>query len=137
MGWTKKVTQAEAVQAFLVKNDSGTVNLEASVSKFRDTALRILAEQEAETKLVSECMTALFDQYVGATLNMQFIKSQTVALMGQKVPALKEPTLFPTLCAKVEDLLHLAVDGGLYAMKTGQGGGFYRVCDQATTQAKG
>jgi hypothetical protein len=148
MAWEKKVSQAEAVKAFLVTVE-GRVNLEASVEKFRGVAVRTLASQESDEQLISECITELFDKYRGASLGLDYVTSQTVELMGQRVSELKDPTLFSQLRGRVADVLHANADvaeraakgdkpavaaiteGRIYGVRRGQAGGFYRKADQA------
>ena len=147
MAWDKTPSQKEAVKAFLVTTD-GTTDLEASVEKYRQVCRQYIAGQTAEQDLIAACMTELFDQRRGAYLNLDYIKSQTVQLMGNKHPDLKEPTLFAMLSTRVETYLHEncnqpaveakgnkpakeAITGKTYAVKKGIGGGFCRVSDQS------
>ena len=144
--WEKRIAMGEAVKSFLVSVD-GKVDLEASTAKYRSSCLQYIAKQESDTALVSECMTSLFDQFRGANLNLNFIKSQTVTLMGKKVPELKDPGLFSILSSKVEDYLHEncnqpavaakddkpaveAITDRTYDMRKGAGGGFFRCSDR-------
>jgi len=146
MAWEKTVSMKDAVKAFFVTED-GKVNLEASVDRFRSSALKFIAGQEAQDSLIMQCMTGLFDQYKGANLNLDYIKSQTVERMGKAVPDLKDPGLFSILSTRVEAILHEncdqpaveakgdkpaveAITGRVYAMRKGKGGGFYRNADQ-------
>ena len=148
MTWDiKKVAMKDAVKSFLVTVD-GHIDLEASTSRFRESALRHLASQEAETDRISRCMTQLFDTYRGATLNLEFIKSQTVQLMCKESPTLNDPSLFLTLSARVEEFLKEntnqpaqeamakrpakpEITGKIYSMKFGKAGGWHRVSDQS------
>lgn len=147
MAWDNTPSQKEAVKAFLVAVD-GKTDLEASVDKYRAVCRQYIAKQLAETELVGQCMTALFDQYKGAHLNLDFIKSQTVQRMTKQHPELNEPALFATLSKRVEDYLHencdqplvpakgdkpevAAITDRTYAMRKGKGGGFCRKADQA------
>lgn len=145
MAWDKTPAQKEAVKAFLVSAD-GKYDLEASVEKYRAVARQFIAGQTAEQDLIASCMTELFDLRKGTTLNIDFIKSQTVQLMSKRHPELGEPTLFAMLSGRVEDYLHAncdqpaveakgdkpakeAVTDRTYAKKLGKGGGFYRKSD--------
>ena len=148
MAWDKKITMAEAVKSFLVTGGDGKVDMAASTEKFRVTALQHLAKQESDEALIMECMTSIFDQFRGANLNLDFIKSETVNRMAKRVPELADPSLFTILQGKVEDVLHEntnqpateatekkpaypAIEGRIYSMRKGKGGGFFRVADQA------
>jgi hypothetical protein len=145
MAWDKTPSQKEAVKAFLVTVD-GKGDLEASVEKYRQVCRGYLASQTAEQDLVAQCMSELFDFRKGATLNLDYIKSQTVQLMTKKHPELGEPTLFAMLSGRVEEYLHShcnypateakgkraakeAITGQVYSVKHGLGGGFYRESD--------
>jgi hypothetical protein len=145
MAWDKTPSQKDAVKAFLVTTD-GKGDLEASVEKYRQVCLQYLAGQTAEQDLIASCMTELFDFRKGATLNLDYIKSQTVQLMAKREPSLSEPTLFAMLSGRVEEYLHAhcnqpaqeakgkreakeAVTGQLYSVKRGLGGGFFRDSD--------
>src|SRR5271157_6589209 len=142
MGWEKKVAQRDAVKSFLVLVD-GKVDLDASTAKYHLAALQYKAQQESDESLVSECMAHLYDGLPGATLNLDYIKSQCVQRMVKRVPDLNVPTLFSTLAGRVEEYLRANCDhdaipakgdkaevpaktDGLFALKMGKGGGFYR-----------
>jgi hypothetical protein len=148
MAWDKTPAQKEAVKAFLVTTD-GKGDLEASVEKYRQVCRQYLAGQTAEQDLIASCMTSLFDLRRGVTLNLDYIKSQTVQIMTKQHPELGDPTLFAMLSGRVEDYLHEncnqpaqeakgkreareAVTGKTYDVKRGLGGGFFRISDQAT-----
>lgn len=152
MAWEKKVSQGEAVKAFLVTVE-GRVDLEASVSKFRGSALKHLAGQEAQDGLIKDCIASLFDEFKGANLNLSYIKSQTVERMGKKVAEMKDPALFSVLSARVEEVLHEntnrdaaeatekraaveEISGRIYSVRKGPNGGFYRLSDQAPEPTK-
>lgn len=151
MAWDNTPAQKEAVKSFLVQTD-GKYDLEASVEKYRAAAQLHIAKQTAEQDLVATCLTELFDQRKGTALNIDYIKSQTVQLMGQRHPELKDPTLFSMLGGRVEEYLHAncdqpaveaapakgnrkaveakeAITDRTYAKKMGPGGGFYRKLD--------
>lgn len=145
MAWDKTPAQKEAVKAFLVTVD-GKFDLEASVEKYRAVARQHIAGQTAEQDLIGACMTELFDLRKGTTLNIDFIKSQTVQLMTKRHPELGEPSLFAMLSGRVEEYLHAncdqpavepkgdkpgkdAVTDRTYAKKLGKGGGFFRKAD--------
>lgn len=145
MAWDKTPAQKEAVKAFLVQ-DNGKYDLEASVEKYRAVARQFIAGQTAEQDLIASCMTELFDFRKGTTLNIDYIKSQTVQNMAKRHPELGDPTLFAMLSGRVEDYLHAncdqaakpakgdkpevaAITDRTYAVKHGKNGGFYRKSD--------
>ena len=142
MAWEKKVAQKEAVKSFLVTTD-GRIDVAASAAKYQAACLQYKAQQESDEALVSQCMTELYDSLPGATLNLDYIKSQCVQRMVRKHPDLNVPTLFSTLAGRVEDYLRANCDheaqeakgnkpaveaktDGLYALKMGKNGGFFR-----------
>lgn len=151
MAWEKKVAQREAVKSFLVLAD-GRIDVAASAAKYQAACLQYKAQQESDEALVSECMGELFDSFRGATLNLEYIKSQTVQRMVKRHPDLNVPTLFSTLASRVEDYLRSQCDrdavpakgdkpeqpaktDGLFAMKHGKNGGFYRKADATPPKA--
>ena len=148
MAWDNKTSMKDGFLAFLVKDNDGKVDLDTSVARFRAYAVKYLAGQAADEELVAKCLHSLFDQYRGANLNLDFIKSQTVALMKAEVPELGDPSLYLRLCARVEEYLHEntnrpaveakgdkpaveAVVGKAFNSKRGKSAGFTRVSDQA------
>jgi len=150
MAWDNTPAQKEAVKAFLVQTD-GKYDLEASVEKFTAVAKLHIAKQTAEQDLIALCMAEVFDARPGVTLNIDYIKSQTVARMSKRHPELGEPTLFSMLSGRVEDYLHEncdqpaveakgdkpareAITDRTYAKKMGKGGGFYRKSDQTPSK---
>lgn len=151
MAWEKKVAQREAVKSFLVLAD-GRIDVAASAAKYQAACLQYKAQQESDEALVSECMGELFDTYRGATLNLEYITSQSVQRMVKRHPDLNVPTLFSTLASRVEDYLRANCDraevpakgdkaavpaktDGIFAMKHGKNGGFYRKSDAAPPKA--
>ncbi len=148
MAWEKQASQKEAVKAFLVMNND-KVDVDASTAKYRAAALKLMIGQEAENVVISQCITELYDQYKGANLNLEFIKSKVVEKMIKLTPELNDPRVFSSLSGRVEDVLHentnqqaveakddkpakAAIDGRLYSMRKGKNGGFWRVSDQKT-----
>lgn len=146
MAWEKKASQSEAVKAFLVTVD-GKVDLDASVDKFRSVALRTLANQSSEDELIVTSINGLFDKYPGASLGLEYVKSQTVQIMAKTTPELGDPGIFSVVSARVEEVLHIltdkdevpakgdkpavpAVTGRAFTTKRGKGGGWIRKSDQ-------
>lgn len=134
MSWEKKVSQVEAVKAFLVA-EGNFVNLEASVAKFRETAVMHIAKQEAEEVLIKMCLNEVFDHYKGTFLNQNALWSATIERMKAKVPTLGDPSLYSFLCKRIDGIIHEDLGepgtGKTWTMKKGIGGGFSRAADQA------
>jgi hypothetical protein len=145
MAWEKKVAQREAVKSFVVLAD-GRIDLDASTAKYRNACLTYKAQVETEETLVAECMADLYDTHRGVTLNLDYIRSQTITRMTKREPGLNVPSLFSLLGGRVEDYLrancdHEAVPAkgdkpevaaktdGLFARALGKNGGFYRKAD--------
>jgi hypothetical protein len=141
MSWEKKIAQREAVKSFLVFAD-GLIDLEASTAKYHNACLQYKAQKETEETLVAECMADLYNTHRGVTLNMDYIKSQTIHRMVKRQPELNEPALFSLLGGRVEDYLRANCDheavaakgdkpevaaktDGLFARAAGRNGGFY------------
>jgi hypothetical protein len=134
MAWDKKISMKDSVKAFLVNNADGSVNLEESVNKFREVALRYTASQEAEVSLVAACIAETFAQYKGARLNQAAITSMTIQKMASKLPHLADPTLFSSLAKRVGEVLkELSGDEDTkpYGVVRGPAGGHFCRADQA------
>lgn len=133
MSWEKIVSQKEGMKAFLV-TVAGKVDLEASVNRFRESALLHIAKNEGEETLIKECMTSLFDQHRGVVMNVAAITSGTIQKMAVQVPHLGSPTLFSFLSKRIGEVLKDLTgdeDGKPYAMRKGPAGGHYRKADQS------
>lgn len=132
MSWDKKMSQRQAVKSFMVKNGD-KINVEASVAKFKTVLLQHLVSLEVEDGLIKECVSKVFDQYKGASLNMQYLVSQTLMLMVQRSPEFNEPVIYSKLGQKITEFVREnsgAEDSKPYAVKLGQYGGFFRKADQ-------
>jgi hypothetical protein len=130
MAWDNLPAKRDAVKSFIVVNAlTDQVNIEASVSKFRDALTKHLGTREGNDDLIRECLTNLFDYHKGVRMTMDFIASQTVDLMGKKNADLKNPQLFSRLGKRVREVVALDVKAGVYASERGPSGGHYRVCD--------
>jgi hypothetical protein len=134
MAWEKKVSQKNAVVAFLVYNAAGSVDLEATCAKFREVALKYSAGQEAEVGFIAACIAEVFAQYKGARLNVAAITSNTIQKMAAKNSSLGDPTLFSALSKRVGEVLKdLSGDEDTkpYGVTRGPAGGHFCRADQA------
>jgi hypothetical protein len=133
MAWEKKVSMVEAVKAFLVK-EGNTTNLEASVARFRETAVMHIAKQESDEVLIKMCLNEVFDHYKGVFMNQNALWASTIERMKAKVPELGDPSLYSFLCKRIDAIIHEDLGevgtGKTWTMKKGIGGGFGRSTDQ-------
>lgn len=146
MAWETKISQATALKSFLVSvNDC--VDIEASVQKFREAVSRQVAESESDDLQTLAAIHTLYDAHPGASLNMAYIKSQTVSIMAKNNKNLNDPRLFSMLSNRVEAVIAVntnrpaveakngkpakdAITGRLFSMKRGPAGGLTRDSDQ-------
>jgi hypothetical protein len=132
MAWNKSPNQKDAVRVFLVMNDSGTIDIDASCAKFRNVALQLMAGQEAETDLITSCISEVFGQYKGARLNADFVTGATIVKMVAQVPALDNPSLHTMLRKRILEVLKdLTGEGKPYGISKGPGNGRFCWTDQA------
>lgn len=132
-GFEKVVSQKDSVKAFLVHAEDGKIDLNASVEKFREVALRHIANQEGEDGLILSCLGEVFDQYKGARMNVQAITSMTIQKMSAKNPGLGDPSLFSILSKRIAEVLRVLTgdeDNKPFNMVQGKAGGHYRKSDQ-------
>ena len=133
MAWDKTPSQKEAVKSFFAL-DNGKVDLEASVAKYRAACLQHIAGQTADAELLGSCLTALYDQYKGAYLNLDYVKSQVSQRVIKAHPELNEPSLFGNLAKRIETFLHDNTgEGKTYSMVKSRG--FCRTVDQPAKAA--
>ena len=137
MAWEKRISQADAVKAFLV-SEGNSVNLEASVAKFRETAVMHIAKQESDEVLIKMCLHEVYDHYKGVYMNQNALWASTIERMKAKVPELGDPSLYSFLCKRIDAIMHDDLGelgtGKTWTMKKGLGGGFGRSADQATVK---
>lgn len=139
MAWEKKVSMTEAVKAFLV-SEGTAVNLEASVTRFRETAVMHIAKQEAEEVLIKMCLDEVYDHYKGTFMNQNALWSATIKRMEAKVPTLGDPSLYSFLCKRIDAIIHEDSGelgtGKTWVMRKGIGGGFGRAADHTPPASK-
>lgn len=133
MSWEKVISLKDGLKPFLVVED-GKVSFERSEAKFRENLLLHIAKHEGEENLIKECMTSVFDQHRGVTMNVNAITSITIQKMALQVPNLGNPALFSFLSKRIGEVLKDLTgdeDAKPYAMRKGPAGGHYRKADQA------
>lgn len=126
MAWEKTISLKDGLKPFLV-TDGGTINLEASVAKFRENALMHIAKQEAEEVLIKMCLNEVYDHYKGSWMNADALFSATIKRMEAKVPELGNPSLYSFLCKRIDGIIH---EDPAFVMKKGAGFGWARAADQ-------
>jgi hypothetical protein len=143
-----KISQFDALKTFFVTSTDDRIDLEASVEKYRSLAMKYIVAQESQDALILECVADVFSEHKGATLNIDYIKSQTWTRMAKIIPNAKNPEVFAVVSARIEEVFNanvnrpaveatekkpakLAVEGKLYEVKRGKGGGYFCVADQA------
>jgi hypothetical protein len=134
MAWEKKVSQKNAVVAFLVYNAAGSVDLEATCAKFREVALKYSVGQEAEVGLIAACMAEVFATHKGVRMNVPAITSATIQKLTSKNSQFGDPALFSGLSKRIGEVLKDLTgdeDTKPYGVTRGPAGGHFCKADQA------
>ena len=115
------------LQSYCVRNADGSIDLDATVTKFSGDLLRFQTERELEAEAVGVAVNAVFDQFPGAKLNMPAVTSMAL----QKLNV--QPENFKTLTEKVQGYIRDRAgdreSGALYHIGKGKGGGVVRWAD--------
>jgi hypothetical protein len=130
MAWKNVPSMKKAVEAFLVfQKDEKTIDIPASDAKFHDCLMRHNAGVMAEQELITKCIHELYDQFKGANLNMDYLKSQVIEKMKKIEPALGDPSLFGFLVKRVKETVD-EMTGDDKPLGFKKGVGHYRRADQ-------
>lgn len=114
------------INAFVVKSENGSVDVEASCLKFRGELEKHLAAREVETSAIAEAVHAVFDQYKGVNINMPALTNAVLSRMGAT------PSTFAVLSERTAEYVREnAGEGGAFKIAKGKGGGVRRVADIA------
>lgn len=125
----------------LVVADDGTIDQDASTVAFRSSLQKRCAERETEQGQIAEVVSAIFDENLGASINMP-------ALTGMAFSALHGvPNAHKTITERVanyvrENAQGKVVDGvaerpdSMLVISKGANGGVYRRADRAEKAAK-
>ena len=116
---------------YCARNADDTVDVEATVAKFRGEVLNFVAERDIEGAVIGDAINALFTKYPGARLVVPFVQSKVfVALNGQ-------PENSTALNKRILDFIHEnsgdRESGALLGIGKGKGSG---VCRWSTTPVK-
>ena len=120
--------------------EAGKVNQDKSEAAFRGALLKYIAERETEGTLIEEAVSALFDQYKGAAINMPAVASMTAQRLGA------QPENFKVLSDRVAEYVRAnsqetgsEKEGNLvqhpesmFIIAKGKGGGVSRRADRVT-----
>jgi hypothetical protein len=112
---------ASKFESFIVRS-AGSVDVAATLSKFENDLLDHLANEELANADVSAAVHAVFDQYLGACLNMPALVGAAFAKLG--LP----PSEFGTVGERIADY---ARNSGQFKVSKGKGGGVRRLRDIA------
>ena len=125
-------SKKEALMAFMVREEAGW-SLPKSELKFRESARSFIARQEADEQLIKECTKVVFARFPSAFLNISYICSNVIGLMGERVPALKDPHLHPQLSKRITEVMKAEEAVGNYVVRKGPGGGYQVTVPIVTT----
>ena len=112
----------EALSSFLVKSE-GKYDLNASVEKFAALAQEYIASNLADSEVISDALSALFAEHVGASLNQAYIASAVITKMKASNPSLNDPKLHTFLNKRVLEVLKDEIAAGKFSSTKGPGGG--------------
>lgn len=118
----------------LVLDSNKSIDIEASVEKFRTAATLLKARHDNDLEVVANAVNAIFDKYRGANLTMEVLKSFTCTSLD--VP----PEAYGDICDRIYAYVQENLEAGngitkagkpaLFGMRKGRGGGFCRLSDQ-------
>ena len=112
----------------LVVLATGTIDQDASRAAFDSSLAKYIAEREVEESTIATAVTAVFDKFPGAAVNMPALASMAL----QHLNAL--PANYATLDAKckqyVRDNAGTRESGALFVIAKGKNGGCKRWSDQ-------
>jgi hypothetical protein len=125
----------ENLSSYVVRDGNGAADLIATEEKFRQDLQTYVDGRAAVDAKVAGAVSAVFDQYKGAKINLPAVK--TLAL--GKLDA--DPSNYSELSEALEDYIHdNAVSetnpNGIFLIAKGKGGGCCRIADQAKPEQK-
>lgn len=114
------------INEFLVRSESGSVDLDATTAKFRGALEVYLTQRETEASKIAEAVHAIYDEYKGASLNMPALCSFTAARLGAT------PATHAVLCERTAEYVREnAGEGKTFTIAKGKNGGVRRNADKA------
>lgn len=118
---------------FCVRDESGAIDVGATVLKFEGEVQKYQAERELESETVGAAVNAVFDEHRGAVINMPAVTSMALTRLGV------QPETYKVLSERVQEYIRTnATDtrGGLFRIAKGKGGGVTRWADCADKPTK-
>lgn len=107
--------------AFAVRNDDGTLNVEASCEKFKVDLLKDDASQSANLDEVKNAVNRYFDQYKGKKVPMNALQAGVGAILNLG------PDGFASLTERITRVIK--DNPQTFSQKKGRNGGTWRTAD--------
>lgn len=121
---------------YAVRDASGVVDTNATVTKFSSDLDNFIAARETEQETIAAAVNGVFDSHKGVRMNVPFVISQ--ALVALNVAA--HPYMYNTLSQRVHAFIsdNSKGDNSLFVIAKGKNGGCSRRADlaPATTDSK-
>lgn len=126
------------ISKFVVRA-GGSINRSASVAAFETALDKFLAEETVESGVIGDAVNALFDQHIGASINMPALQSGVCGLLNAT------PTNFAVLSERARQYVRQNSQGekdsdgnvenpdSLFVIAKGKGGGVRRRSDIAAS----
>lgn len=123
------------ISSYVVRSSNGSIDHEATLSKFAGDLLAYEAEQEQESSVIGGAVHALFDQFKGARLNVPYLTGEVLRRLNAT------PENYKTLTEKVQNFVRSQSQGesyddgtvehpqSVFVIGRGKGGGVARRCD--------
>lgn len=116
------------VSEMVVRDETGCVDIEATVASFRGELYTWMQEVEYTTALISQAVSSVFDAHKGACINMPALTSMALHILGAT------PTNYADLSEKVG--AYVRTSKSLFAVSKGKGGGVRRIADMSAEDQK-
>lgn len=112
----------------LVRTDSGSVDLDATLAGAKSAVLSHIAEAETQTAEIASAVSSVFDTLNGARANMPYVQSSAARLLNAQPENHK--ALTERVAQYVRDNASTdRADGKLFSIQKGKGGGVSRWSD--------
>jgi hypothetical protein len=112
---------------YVVRDEDGSVDVDATVTKFEEALVTYVTENEAGDRLVADAVNAVFDAHKGSRINMPALTA--LALQHLNV----QPENHKALTTRVQQYIRANVGelgtGKALNSTKGKGGGVCRVSD--------
>lgn len=111
--------------SYIVRNNNGSINQEATLERFATDLLKYEAERETENTTIGVAIHALFDAHLGKRLASPFVVGEALKSLNA------QPDTYKLLTEKVMEYLRTNPD---FSISKGKGGGVGRVADLPTKE---